>query len=65
MTKKWFSTNIETEIAGYPETEKYIVINNSCQPQTTTVTDQNGQEKTVSLEANASKWFDFKGRSVR
>ena len=65
MTKKWFSTNIETEIAGYPETEKYIVINNSCQPQTTTVTDQNGQEKTVSLEANASKWFDFKGTPVR
>ncbi|MHC4374825.1 MAG: hypothetical protein ACYSTO_11780 [Planctomycetota bacterium] len=29
------------------------------------MTDQNGQEKTVSLEANASKWFDFKGTPVR
>ena len=64
MEKKWFSTNIETEIAGYPETAKYIVINNSYEPQITTITDQNGNEKTISLEANASKWFDFDGNEI-
>ncbi|MEN8126590.1 MAG: 1,3-beta-galactosyl-N-acetylhexosamine phosphorylase [Planctomycetota bacterium] len=64
MAGKWFSTNIETEIAGYPQTGKYIVINNAYQPQTTTITDQNGNERTVSLEANASKWFDFDGNEI-
>jgi 1,3-beta-galactosyl-N-acetylhexosamine phosphorylase len=64
MANKWFSTNIETEIAGYPETGKYIVINNSYEPQTSTITDQNGNEKTISLEANASKWFDFDGNEI-
>ncbi len=64
MAKTWFSTNIETEIAGYPATGKYIVINNSDEPQTTTITDGNGNEKTVSLEANASKWFDSAGDEI-
>jgi hypothetical protein len=40
------------------------VINNSYEPQTTTITDQNGNKKTVSLEANASKWFDFDGNEI-
>ncbi len=64
MAKKWFSSNIETEIAGYPETRKYIVINNSYEPQTTTIVDHSGNEKTVSLEANASEWFDYDGNEI-
>ena len=64
MAKKWFSTNLETEIAAYPETGKYIVINNSYEPQTTVITDQNGNGKTVELDANASKWFDFDGNEI-
>ncbi len=64
MAKKWYSTNIETEIAGYPQTGKYVVINNSYEPQTTVITDQNGKEKTVTLEANGSKWFDFAGNEI-
>ncbi len=64
MARKWFSSNIETEIAGYPDTGKYIVINNAYDPQTTTITDGNGNERTVSLQANASQWFDFDGNAV-
>jgi 1,3-beta-galactosyl-N-acetylhexosamine phosphorylase len=64
MTRKWYSSNIETEIAGYPQTGKYIVINNSYEAQTTTITDHNGNEKTISLKANASKWFDFDGNEI-
>lgn len=64
MAGKWFSTNMETEIAGYPETGKYIVVNNSYEAQTTVVTNRDGNEKTVSLEANASKWFDFDGNEI-
>ncbi len=64
MVSKWFSSNIETEIAGYPETGKYIVINNSNDPHTTVITDQAGTEKTVELDTNASKWFDFDGNEI-
>ena len=64
MPKRWFSTNIETEIAGYPETGKYIVINNSYEPQTTTITDGEGRERRVELEANGSRWFGFEGLEI-
>lgn len=64
MEKKWFSSNVETEIAGYPETGKYIVINNSDDPQTTGIVDGAGNEKTISLKANASQWFDFEGNEL-
>ena len=59
MEKAWYSSNIETEIASYPETGKYIVINKSNDPQVTTIVDGEGREKNISLEANASCWFDF------
>ncbi|VGO15472.1 1,3-beta-galactosyl-N-acetylhexosamine phosphorylase [Pontiella desulfatans] len=64
MEKRWFASNIETEIAAYPETGKYIVINNSNDPQTTTVVDGEGRAKTVELDANASAWFDFEGNEI-
>jgi 1,3-beta-galactosyl-N-acetylhexosamine phosphorylase len=59
MTRKWFSSNIETEIAGYPETGKYIVINNADSEQTTTITDNMGYSHELTLPANGSAWFDF------
>jgi 1,3-beta-galactosyl-N-acetylhexosamine phosphorylase len=64
MEKKWLASNIETEIAGYPETGRYMVVNNSDQPQTTVVTDGEGREHTVALDANGSKWFDFDGNEI-
>jgi 1,3-beta-galactosyl-N-acetylhexosamine phosphorylase len=64
MEKKWFSSNIETEIAGYPETGKYIVINNSDKEQTTTITGKDGTKKTITLQANGSQWFDFAGNKI-
>jgi 1,3-beta-galactosyl-N-acetylhexosamine phosphorylase len=64
MKQKWFSSNIMTEIAGYPETGKYIVINNSDDAQTTTIVDGAGREKVVELAGNASQWFDFEGNEI-
>lgn len=64
MNQKWFTSNIETEIAGYPETGKYIVINNANEPVTTEIIDGQGRTKTVKLAANASKWFDFAGNEI-
>lgn len=59
MVQKWFSTNIHTEIAGYPKTEKYIVINNSDEAQTTTITNGDQQQSTITLPANGALWFNF------
>jgi len=64
MGKRWFSTNIHTEVAAYPQTRKYIVINSSNEPQTTVVTDGEGREDRVQLAANASKWFNFDGTQI-
>ena len=64
MGKRWFSTNIHTEVAAYPQTRKYIVINSSNEPQTTVVTDGEGREHRVQLAANASKWFNFDGTQI-
>jgi 1,3-beta-galactosyl-N-acetylhexosamine phosphorylase len=64
MTSKWYSANIHTEVAGYPETGKYIVINNSDEPQTTEVTDGNGARHTVQLDPNTSRWFSFSGEEL-
>jgi 1,3-beta-galactosyl-N-acetylhexosamine phosphorylase len=64
MGKRWFSTNIHTEVAAYPQTRKYIVINSSNEPQTTVVTDGEGREHRIQLAANASKWFNFDGTQI-
>ncbi len=59
MESKWYSSSIHTEIAGYPETGKYVVANNSDAAVETEVTDNAGNRRTVRLAANESKWFDF------
>ncbi len=64
MKQKWFSSNIATEIAGYPATGKYTVINNADEPVTTEIVDGHGRKQNVKLEANASKWFDFAGNEI-
>lgn len=64
MKQKWFTSNLETEIAGYPETGNYTVINNASEAVTTEITDGQGRKKTVHLAANASQWFDFAGSEI-
>ena len=59
------SPSVETtEIAGYPATEKYIVINNSYETVTTTITDHAGNTREITLDANASQWFDYAGNMI-
>lgn len=64
MTARWFSTNFQTEIAAYPQTKKYIVINNSNEPQITNIADARGHVHEVSLAPNGSRWFHFSGREI-
>lgn len=54
---KWNTTNVKTECAAYPETGKFVVINNTYEPQTTTVLKADGTTVDVTLEPMGYKWF--------
>ena len=55
--KKWFTTNVHTDCAYYPDVHEFVLMNNSEEPQTTTVYDGEGKSKQVSLESMEMKWF--------
>lgn len=55
--KRWFSTNIHTDCAAYPETGNFTVINNSSEPRETTVYNDKGDKKTIRLSPFEGKWF--------
>ena len=56
---KWFSSNINTDCAAYPEVGKFAVVNNADSEQATTVTDGDGQEFEVALKPYEMKWFEI------
>jgi hypothetical protein len=64
MGQRWFTTNIHTEVAAYPQTGKYVVINNANEAVATEVVDGGGRKHVVTLGANASQWFDFEGNRI-
>ncbi|HHT36739.1 MAG: 1,3-beta-galactosyl-N-acetylhexosamine phosphorylase [Candidatus Wallacebacter cryptica] len=55
----WVSSNIHTECAYYPNHSMLVVVNNSFEPQTTTITTADGKEIEVKLEANSSKFIEL------
>ena len=55
--EKWHCSNPKTECAWFPEVGCLIVVNNSGQPQTTTVLDGDGQPSQVALAPYGSQWF--------
>lgn len=48
--EEWFSSNYHTECAYYPNHQTLVVINNSFEPQTTTVAAAGGRRINVELE---------------
>ncbi len=55
--EKWFSSNPNTEVHAYPDSGRYCAVNNTYEPQDTTVfTD--GASFPLHLEANEIRWFD-------
>lgn len=53
---KWFSTNFNVEVHAYVKNGKYCVVNNTYEPQETTVyTDQGSFE--LHLDANEIRWY--------
>jgi 1,3-beta-galactosyl-N-acetylhexosamine phosphorylase len=55
--KKWFTSDINTDCACYPEVEQFLVINNSEQPRDTTVYNGDGKSAKIGLKPLEMKWF--------
>jgi 1,3-beta-galactosyl-N-acetylhexosamine phosphorylase len=54
---RWFSSDIHTDCAFYPEVEEFVVMNNSEQVRETTVYNANGKSVKLSLKPMEMKWF--------
>lgn len=54
---RWFSTNYNVEVHAYIENRKYCVVNNTYEPQSTTVYLGDGTSFDLDLEANQIVWY--------
>ena len=59
MMKRWYSDNFNVEVNVYPSTNSYCVVNNSYEPQKTTVYKGDGTSFEVELKESEIKWFDI------
>ncbi len=55
--KKAFASNPLTECNYYPESKKYVVINNATSEQTTTFYDIGGKQTTLTLAPSETRWI--------
>ena len=58
---KWFSTNYNVEVHAYVKNGKYCVVNNTYEPQDTTVYTGDGSSFDLHLDANEIKWYSIEG----
>ena len=58
---RWFSTNFNVEVHAYVKNGKYCVVNNTYEPQTTTVYTGSGESFELALGANEMKTFEIGG----
>ena len=56
---RWFSTNFNVEVHAYVKNGKYCVVNNTYEPQTTTVYRGDGSSFSVDLDANEILWYEI------
>ena len=57
--KKWFSTNYNVEVHAYIKNGKYCVVNNTYEPQKTTVYKGDGTSFELQMEANQIIWYEI------
>jgi len=55
----WFSSNFNVEVHAYVKNGKYCVVNNTYEPQTTTVYRGDGSSFELSLDANEIRWYEI------
>ena len=56
---QWFSTNFNVEVHAYVKNGKYCVVNNTYEPQDTTVYRGDGSNFDLHMEANEIKWYEI------
>lgn len=56
---RWFSSNYNVEVHAYLENGKYCVVNNTYEPQDTTVYKGNGESFALRMDANEIKWYEI------
>ena len=56
---EWFSTNVNVEVHAYVKNGKYCVVNNTYEPQTTTVYRGDGSSFVKNLAANEIVWYEI------
>ena len=54
----WFSTNFNVEVHAYVKNQKYCVVNNTYEPQTTVVYRGDGSSFELAMEANEIRWYE-------
>lgn len=55
---RWFSSNFNVEVHAYVKNGKYCVVNNTYEPQHTTVYKGDGSSFELDLEANQIIWYE-------
>lgn len=55
----WFSSNYNVEVHAYVKNGKYCVVNNTYEPQDTTVYTTDGSSFALHLDANEIKWYEL------
>ncbi len=56
---RWFSSNVNAEVHAFVENGKYCVVNNTYEPQSTTVYRGDGSSFPLDLAANEIRWFQI------
>ena len=56
---KWFSTNFNVEVHAYVKNGKYCVVNNTYEPQHTTVYTGDGASFELDLAENEIRWYEI------
>ena len=59
---RWFSTNLNVEVNAYVENNKFCVVNNTYESQSTNVYKGDGSSFELTLEPNEIKWFEIEGK---
>ncbi len=55
----WFSSNYNVEVHAYIKNGKYCVVNNTYEPQDTTVYTTDGNSFDLHLDANEIRWYEI------
>lgn len=56
---KWFSSNFNVEVHAYIKNGKYCVVNNTYEPQSTTIYKGDGSHFELNLNANEIIWYEI------